>query len=66
MPIIIKEQIKPQEDISKFPIVDAEYISYLGSWLSEFLPVVLTQEEYDALEEKNPHTPYFIIAGDTE
>lgn len=62
MPIPLIDKIKPKND-GNFALVDAEDIEYKEGRLPEYLPVFLTQEEYDALlaaGEINENTPYFI------
>lgn len=68
MAVELIDKIKPKNGGS-FAMVDAEDIAYKGARLPDFLPVAMTQEEYDALEEAgkiNPNTPYIIIEGAVE
>lgn len=62
MAIEVIGEIVPKNN-GKFAIIRAEHILCNGGRLSEFLPVKLTQEEYDALVasgQMNPNTPYCI------
>ncbi len=63
MPINLIDKIKPANN-GKFAMVDAEDVEYKEGRLTEYLPVPLTQAEYDALVQAgkvNPKTPYLII-----
>lgn len=62
MSIELIDKIKPKNGGS-FPIVEAEDVAYQGKRIPDFLPVVITQEEYDALVAAgtvNEDTLYFI------
>ena len=51
-----------------FSVVDTPHIGHNGGRLVDFIPVCLTQEEYNALVDAgamNPKTPYMIVAGDS-
>lgn len=48
MAVEVIDTIKPKNG-GDFPIVEAEDVAYEGKRLPEFLPVCLTQDEYDAL-----------------
>jgi hypothetical protein len=60
MALKIYDTIEPQ---GPYPAVNAEHVSYQGKSLVDFIPVVMTQAEYNALVEAdavNPDTIYFI------
>lgn len=62
MAIELISKIKPKGG-GTFAMVDAEDVEFKGKRLSDFMPVCLTQAEYDALvaEDKvNDTTPYLI------
>ena len=62
MAIELISKIKPKGG-GTFAMVDAEDVEYKGGRLPDFMPVCLTQAEYDALvtEDKiNETTPYLI------
>lgn len=62
MAIELISEIKPKNG-GDFPMVNANYIAYKDGRLPEYMPVFLTQAEYDALAaagEINPNTPYHI------
>lgn len=68
MALKIFDKIKPSID-NAFPVVDAEDVGYKEGRLSEFMPVCVTQAEYDALKEEqklNANTPYLIVRDDEE
>lgn len=51
-----------------FPLLQAKDVAYKEGRLPDFLPIFLTQEEYDALlaaGEINENTPYFIRKEET-
>ena len=62
MPIPLIDKIKPKNN-GNFALVDAIDVEYKSGRLTDYLPVFLTQEEYDAMKaagELNANTPYFI------
>lgn len=66
MAIPVISTIIPKND-GDFPVAAAEHISYKDGRLPDYLPVAVTQAEYDALAEAgeiNENTPYLIIEGD--
>ena len=66
MAIELIDKIKPKNG-GKFPMVDAEDVACGDARLSDYLPVFLTQAEYDALAAAgglNPKTPYLIKKED--
>lgn len=65
MAIELIAKIKPKNG-GNFAMVDAEDIAYKDGRLPDYMPVWLTQEEYDALDEISPTTPYFIYEQETE
>lgn len=57
-----------QKNNGDFPLVHAKDVAFKEGRLPEYLPVFLTQEEYDALEAAgkiNANTPYFIREEET-
>ena len=67
MPIELIDKIKPKNG-QAFTLVDAEDVEFKGGRLSEYIPVALTQEEYNALAEAgqiNAKTPYMIVRDET-
>ena len=56
--IIVIAQIKP--DNPEIPVCDAEHIKFKDGRLNEYMPVVISKADYDALPEKNPKTPYLV------
>ena len=65
MSIIMNSDLVPiNKDI---PLVNAKYIAYKDGRLPDFLPVPMTQAEYDAAKEAgelNENTPYLIVEED--
>lgn len=64
MAIPITGTMKPA---GKFPLVEAADVSYGSGRLSDYMPVCVTQEEYDALVaagEVKANTPYLIKSDD--
>lgn len=59
MPIELIDKIKPANNRS-FPLVDAEDIGFKEGRLNEYMPVVISKADYDALPVKNPKTPYLV------
>ncbi|MBQ9845792.1 MAG: hypothetical protein IJO54_06895 [Oscillospiraceae bacterium] len=59
MAIGITDKFKPK-GVESFALMDAEDIAFREGRLSEYMPVCLTEEEYNSLEEINPKTPYLI------
>lgn len=62
MAIELIAKIKPKNGGS-FAMVDAEDVAYKDGRLIDYMPVCLTQEEYDALVADgniNENTPYLI------
>ena len=59
MPIELIEKIKPANN-RNFPLVDAEDIAFKDGRLNEYMPVVISKADYDALPTKNPNTPYLV------
>ena len=57
MPMIIDAIIQPD---GEFPAVDAKDVKFKDGRLNEYMPVVISKEEYDKLEVKNPKTPYLV------
>lgn len=58
--------LKPKNG-GDFPVAAAEHISYKDGRLAEYMPVALTQADYDALVEAgkiNEKTPYLIVESD--
>lgn len=63
MPIYLIDKVKPKNNGS-FAMADAEDIAYKNGRLPDYMPVALTQAEYDALDADNKlceTTPYLII-----
>lgn len=63
MAIELIAKIKPKNN-GGFPLVDAIDIEYKEGRLTDYMPIALTQEEYNALKDSgklNPKTPYLII-----
>ena len=58
MALKIYQTIKPS---GNFPAVEAVDVQVGDKRLPDILPVFLTKAEYDALENKNPETLYFIV-----
>lgn len=66
MAIELISKIKPKNN-GDFAIADAEDIAYKEGRLPDYMPIPLTQEEYDSLKasgQLNANTPYLIIEGD--
>lgn len=66
MALRLKDKIKPDKD-GLFAIADAEDIAYKDGRLQDFIPITLTQEEYNTLKASgklNANTPYLIVEGD--
>lgn len=67
MAIELISKIKPKNN-GTFPLVDAIDIEYKDGRITDYMPVYLTEEEYNALKvagKLNPKTPYFIIEADS-
>lgn len=67
MPLPLADKIKPKNN-GNFPLVDAIDIEYKDGRITDYMPVYLTQAEYDVLVTAgtvNPKTPYFIIEADS-
>ena len=65
MPIPLIDKIEPKNN-GDFPMVDAKHVAYKEGRLPDYMPVPVTQEEYDALVkagEINENTPYLIVEG---
>lgn len=63
MAIGITDKLKPKNN-AKFAIIDAEDIAYNGGKLPDFMPVCLTETDYNELKaigKLNANTPYLII-----
>ena len=63
MAIPVNGKLKPRND-ADFALIDAQHIEYEGGRLPDFLPLCVTQEEYDRLKrlgQLNDNTPYLII-----
>lgn len=59
--LIVEAQFEPSGD---FAVANAKHIAYKDGRLTDYMPVKLTQAEYDALVasgEVNEKTPYFIV-----
>lgn len=59
MPIPITDKLKPKNN-GTFALMDAEDIAFKEGRLNEYMPVVISKADYDALPEKNPNTPYLV------
>lgn len=67
MPIYLIDKIKPKND-GDFPMADAADIAYKDARLPDYMPVAITQADYNQLKadgKLNPHTPYLIVSEDT-
>lgn len=67
MSIPISDKFKPK-GIGGYALMDAEDIDFKEGRLTDYMPVPLTQAEYDAMEaagKLNPLTPYLIVRKDT-
>ena len=67
MPIPITDKFKPK-GAGGFSLMDAEDIDFRDGRLTDYMPVILTQVEYDAMEAAetlNPLTPYLIVSEGT-
>lgn len=67
MAIEVIGTVKPKNG-GDFPVAESVDVWHNGIPLADFIPVKLTQAEYDALEaagKVNPNTPYHIKVGDT-
>lgn len=65
MSIPISDKFKPK-GIGGFALVDAEDIEYKGGRLPDFLPELISQEDYNALEQAGDVVmtkPYFVPKG---
>lgn len=63
MAIPINDKLKPRNDAG-FAIVDANDVEYQNGRLPDFLPICVTQDQYDAWRRQgklNDNTPYLII-----
>ena len=68
MPVYLIDKIKPKND-GDFAMVDAEDFAYQDGRLSDYMPVCMTQEEYNALVaagKASETTPYLISGGTSE
>ena len=66
MSIPISDKFKPK-GIGGYALIDAEDVDYKDGRLPDYMPIALTQEEYDALKTAggiNPLTPYLIVSDD--
>lgn len=66
MAIELIDEIKPKNN-GDFHMVRAEYVAYGDGRLPDYMPICLSQEEYDALkaaDNLNPLTPYLIVSDD--
>lgn len=64
MAVEVISTVKPKNG-GNFPVAESVDVWHNGVPLADFVPVKLTQEEYDALEAAgkiNPNTPYYIKA----
>ena len=59
MPIFMTDKFKPKNN-QNFALMDAEDIAFKEGKLNEYMPVVISKADYDALPEKNPNTPYLV------
>lgn len=62
MPIQLIDKIKPKNN-GDFALVDAEDIAYKEGRLDEYMPVVISKDDYEILKKTpdyNPKTPYLI------
>jgi hypothetical protein len=66
MAIELISKVKPKNN-GTFAIADAEDIAYKEGRLPDYLPLCMTQDEYDSLKaagKLNDNTPYLIVEGD--
>lgn len=59
MPVFMTDKFKPKNN-QNFALMDAEDIAFRDGKLNEYMPVVISKADYDALPEKNPKTPYLV------
>ena len=66
MSIPVNDTMEPR-NAQNFPVVDAKHVAYKEGRLPDYMPVALTQEEYDKMVADgtiNERTPYLIVEGD--
>ena len=64
MSIPITDKFKPK-GAGGYALMDAEDIDFKDGRLTDYMPVPLTQAEYNAMEAAgtlNPRTPYLIVS----
>jgi hypothetical protein len=65
MPIPLIDKIEPKNN-GNFPMVDAKHVAYKEGRLPDYMPVAITQADYDKLVAEgkvNENTPYLIVEG---
>lgn len=65
MSIPLISDIVPKND-GDFPLVAAQHVSYKDGRLSDYMPIAVTQAEYNALKEAgtlSATNPYLIVEG---